>query len=284
MCRRQLSVSLLGAPASAWRLRCAGAANAQQAPSQRSAPTPQSSTSRDATTGRITISEPVPIQRQHATFHFHPRRSRRSLPLPRSPHHPRRRRLRRSPRQAQPQRQPQALGSTARIGAGRHRLHERAKICVGGHRNQGLRRRDRRDAEKSRQCLLLPRQREIRQERFRRGDRRLRPGASLRPVGPRLSQQPRLGLRSQEGHRPRDRRLQRGHQDQPQFDLRLQQPRRGLSKEGRLRPRRRRLRRGNETAAEQHRRLECALLGARDQSRPDAAGAVGLQRGAQDQA
>ena len=70
----------------------------------------------------------------------------------------------------------------------------------------------------------------------------------------------------------------------PQFDLRLQQPRRRLSKEGRIRPRRRRLRRGDAAPAEQHRRLERALLGARDQSRPDATGAVGLQRGAQDQA
>ena len=67
-----------------------------------------------------------------------------------------------------------------RLGAGRHRLHERAEVGLGGHRDQGLRRRDRRDAEKSRQRLLLPRQRQIRQERFRRRDRRLRPGAAAR--------------------------------------------------------------------------------------------------------
>ena len=170
-----------------------------------------------------------------------------------------------------------------RVGAGRHRLHERPEISFGGHRDQGLRRRDQRDAEEPRQRLLLPRHREVRQERLRRRDRRLRPGAAARPVGPRLSQQPRRCLRSQEGYRPRARRLQRGHQDQSQFDLRLQQSRRSLSAQGRLRPRRRRLRRGDAAAAEQPRRLERALLGARDQPRPDAAGAGGLQRSAQDQ-
>ena len=145
----------------------------------------------------ITTCPPTPIQRTDATVRKH--RSRRN---------PRRRKTA-QPAPSEPQRRPQPLGSERRVGAGRYRLHERAEIRFRGHRDQGLRRRDRRDAEKSRQRLLLPRQREVRQERFRRRDRRLRPGAAARPVGPGLSQQPRRRLRSQEGYRPRARRLQR---------------------------------------------------------------------------
>ena len=118
------------------------------------------------------------------------------------------------PAPSEPQRRPQPLGSSAASAQAATACMNDAEVGFGRHRDQGLRRRDRRDAEESRQRLLLPRQRQVRQERLRRRDRRLRPGAAARSVGPRLSQQPRRGLRSQEGYRPRARRLQRGDQDQ----------------------------------------------------------------------
>ena len=111
MCRRQLSVSFLGsAGVLGVALALSGAVNAQQAPSQRYDPPPQSSTSRNATTGRITISEPVPIQRNtqpstpaRPTQPSAASQSAQPAPPQRAP----------QPAPGQAQRGPQALGSTA---------------------------------------------------------------------------------------------------------------------------------------------------------------------------
>ena len=90
-----------------------------------------------------------------------------------------RRASRRSPRRAR--RSAAASRSVERrFGAGRRRLHERAEVGFGRRRDQELRRGDRRDAEEPRQRLLFPRHRQVRQERLRRRDRRLRPGAAAR--------------------------------------------------------------------------------------------------------
>ena len=67
----------------------------------------------------------------------------------------------RSPRRASRNARPQVAQIERRRGAGRSRLHERREIGLAlDIRDQELRRGDRRDAEESRQRLLLPRQRQ----------------------------------------------------------------------------------------------------------------------------
>ena len=103
-----------------------------------------------------------------------------------------------------------------RAASRRRPLHERAEGQRRRRHRQGLRRGDRRDPEEPRQRLLLPRQRQVRQEGLRWRDRRLWPGDQALSDRSRLSQQPRRRLRGQERSRPRARRLQRGDQGRPQ--------------------------------------------------------------------